>query len=103
MSASEPHTLVRMKTARRWLLAAPDKTPYYVDGSKRRGKLDTPQEISRLATYDDAGAALAKYGPGWHLGYALGPDGEGGYWQGIDLDKIDDNLLVGFADERHQH
>lgn len=92
------NTLAAMKNSRRWLIASPDKVPHYIDGTMRSGKLDTPEDAARLASYGDATGALSKSGPGWHLGFALGPDGESGYWQGIDLDKIDDNLLVGFAD-----
>lgn len=91
-------TLAAMKNSRRWLIASPGKVPRYVDGTKRRGKLDTPEDAARLASYDEAIGARSKSGPDWHLGLALGPDSEGGYWQGIDLDKIDDNLLAGFAD-----
>lgn len=82
-----------MKAARRWLLAAPDKAPHYLDGSKRRGKLDSPEDIACLASYEGAKAALALCGPGWHLGFALGPDGNGGFWQGEDFDDIDGNVL----------
>ena len=91
-------TFDEMKAAERWLIASPSKVPHYIDGTNRRGKLDTPDDTAHLASYDEAIAALTKYGPGWRLGFALGPDGAGGYWQGIDLDKIDDNLLAGFAE-----
>ena len=87
-----------MKSSRRWLIASPDKVPHYIDGTKRWGQLDSPEDITRLANYDEAKAALATYGAGWHLGFALGPDGEGGNWQGIDFDKIEDNLIAGFVD-----
>ena len=77
-----------MKAARRWLLADAVKVPYYVDGRKRQGTLDADADRAALATYTEAQAALAKAPDGWLLGFALGPDGEG-FWQGIDLDKID--------------
>lgn len=102
-----PSTIAVMKAARRWLLwqevirpgkSKPDKVPFYIDGTNRCGKLDSPEDLVRLATYSDAKAAMLKCGPGWHLGFALGPDGEGGCWQGIDFDNIDDNLLAGFVD-----
>ncbi len=98
IARSEKSTWALMKGARRWLIATPEKVPHYIDRTKRGGKLDTPEDTARLASYGEAVDALSRSGPGWHLGFALGPDGEGGYWQGIDLDKIDDNLLVGFAD-----
>ncbi len=90
--------LARMKAARHWLLASPDKVPHYIDGTRRRGALDTPEDVARLAAYGEAGAALLQCGPGWRLGFALGPDGEGENWQGIDFDKVDDNSLGMFVD-----
>ena len=92
-------TLAGMKRASRWLLASPDKIPHYINGKARRGKLDTLEDLAQFANYEDASAALAKYGSRWNLGFALGPDCEGGYWQGIDFDKIDDNFLAQFVDE----
>lgn len=87
-----------MRASLRWLLASPEKVPHYIDGTRRRGLLDMPEDVERLATYAEAKAALLQYGPGWHLGFALGPDGEGGHWQGIDLDSIDANGLGELAD-----
>lgn len=86
-----------MQQARRWLLwksepqpggKKPRKTPYYADGTRRRGKLDTQADWSRLSTFDDAIAAYSQGGYSG-LGFALGPDGGGFYWQGIDLDGTD--------------
>lgn len=74
-----------MRGARRWLLHR-DKRPHYVDGSPR-SKTDTPEDAARLATFEDAVAQLAS-GAYDGLGFALGPDGSGNYWQGIDLDDI---------------
>jgi len=70
--------------ARRWLLWDEDKQPYYVDGTPRRGQLDTPEDIARLATYDDALNALI-FGEREYagLGFALG-----NHWQGFDADKL---------------
>lgn len=87
-----------MKAAKRWLICSPDKVPYYIDGTPRRGVLDTPEDRARLGSYIDALAALARCPPGWYLGFALGEDGEGGCWQGIDFDAIEDNLLTMFVD-----
>lgn len=94
-----------MKAAERWLLwksepnddptKKPRKVPYYVTGKRRGGTstariaLDSPEDVAQLATYDEACAALAFY-PGYAgLGFALGPDGTGQHWQGIDLDNLD--------------
>lgn len=88
-----------MAEARRWLLwrlipatdptKKPRKVPYYVCGTPRNGVLDTDEDLSRLATLDAALVALAS-GSYTGLGFALGPDGTGNYWQGIDLDNITD-------------
>lgn len=86
-----------MRAQRRWLVASPDKVPFYITGQKRNGALDGPADTDQLATYDDAKAVVAARGNGWHLGFALGPDGTGGHWQGIDLDKIVDNRLADLA------
>jgi hypothetical protein len=87
-----------MLQAKRWLLRNAGKQPFYVDGTPRSGKLDTPEELARLVTYDEATAALAASGGRFAgLGFALGPDGAGGCWQGIDLDKISDNQLSDLA------
>ncbi len=74
----------------------PLKVPHYVNGSTR-GTTDTPDDWAHLATYDDAKAALAQRGIGWGLAFALGPDGTGGHWQGIDLDDIVGNRLADLA------
>lgn len=86
-----------MQARRRWLVASPDKIPFYVSGQVRKGTLDSPADVEQLANYGDAKAHLATRGNGWHLGFALGPDGTGGQWQGIDLDKIVDNQLADLA------
>jgi hypothetical protein len=84
--------------ARRWILWAevpnpdptkkPRKVPYYVDG-KPREDTDTPEDMARLATYDDALNAFV-FGDRDYagLGFALGPDGTGNHWQGFDADKL---------------
>ena len=86
-----------MKAQRRWLVASPAKVPFYITGQMRNGVLDSPADTDQLASYDDAKAVVAARGEGWHLGFALGPDGTGGHWQGIDLDKIVDNRLADLA------
>ncbi len=85
-----------MKAQRRWLVANPEKVPYYTTGG-RRVATDTSEDLAQLAAYDEAKAVLAARGDGWHLGFALGPDGTGGHWQGIDLDKVVDNRLAEVA------
>jgi hypothetical protein len=92
-----PSTFAFMRAARRWLIASPDKKPFYANGQARHGTLDSPEDIAQFATYDEARAALEKRGEGWLLGFALGPDGNGGHWQGVDLDDIPENGLVDLA------
>lgn len=86
-----------MQQARRWLVwkyesgptKKPRKVPYYVNG-KRRGvgiALDAPEDIAQLATFEHALQAK-KNGSYAGLGFALGPDGTGNYWQGVDLDAL---------------
>lgn len=87
---------LKMREAKRWLLHR-DKVPHYVDGALR-SKTDTPEDAARLATFEDAVAKLA--GGNWTgLGFALGPDGTGNHWQGIDLDKVAENNLGDLADD----
>ncbi len=85
-----------MREARRWLLWRYEpnpnggkdlKVPYYHDGSRRRGAQGTDADLARMGSFDEACAALAA-GRYTGLGFALGPDGTGNYWQGIDLDSI---------------
>jgi hypothetical protein len=89
-------TFLCMATARRWLLASPDKVPHYVSGQKRNGTLDTPEDLAQLAPYHLALEALEAR-PGWLLGFALGPDGSGRHWQGVDFDKVSANRLADLA------
>lgn len=86
-----------MKAQRRWLVANPDKVPFYISGQMRSGTLDAEADLAQLSSYADAKAVVDARGDGWHLGFALGPDGSGGHWQGIDLDKIVDNRLADIA------
>jgi len=86
-----------MQTARRWLVwrlvphkdptKKPRKVPFYLDGAPRNGALDTPADLARLGTLDDALKVLAT-GRYTGLGFALGQDGPA-CWQGIDLDHTD--------------
>lgn len=91
-----PALPAEMLQARRWLLwksipnqdptKKPRKIAYYVNGSTR-GVTDTPDDYANLATYDDACKVLARGGYAG-LGFALGPDGTGNHWQGVDFDDI---------------
>ena len=75
----------QMRSAKRWLLHSV-KIPYYVNGSRRSGKLDSPEEVARLATFDDVLAALRAAPNRWAgIGIALGGDGAD-IIAGIDLD-----------------
>jgi putative DNA primase/helicase len=86
-----------MRTARRWLAwravqsnpnQKPRKVPYYTTGEPRSGTLDGAEDVARLASFDQAVAVL-QTGEYAGLGFALGPDGGGGCWQGIDLDDVE--------------
>lgn len=84
-----------MKRARRWLVwkfgpipapgKKPRKIPIYVSGELRE-KTDTPEDVARLATYEEAERVARGSGGLLKLGFALGSDGGGGYWQGYDSD-----------------
>lgn len=97
-----------MRHATRWLVwrsvknsgrPKAAKIPYYVSG-KERGKgiaLDSEEDIAQLVTFEEAQAA-SKSGKFSGLGFALGPDGTGNFWQGIDLDGITENGLETISD-----
>lgn len=79
-----PH---QMREAKRWLLRK-EKVPYYLNGMPRSGKLDSPEDQASLGAFEAALAALSNHSSEWGLGFALGPDGTGQHWQGIDFDHI---------------
>jgi len=100
-------TIAAMKGAKRWLIwrevsapgrTKPRKVPYYVTGQPR-GETGTGEDAALLATLEEAKAALAKLSTGWGLGFGLGPDGNGGCWQGIDLDGVEERGLTELAAE----
>ena len=109
--ANSFHVPSLMRQARRWLVwraepntdpsKKPRKVPYYANGC-RRGKTDTPEDWASLVSFDEAQAALhqaARNGaPYTGFGFALGPDGSGSFWQGVDLDDLTDNRLEAEAD-----
>lgn len=92
MRGSLPPILLGIK---RWLLwrnepreGANRKVPYYANGKRRQGTLDTEADWANLVTFDVAMAAY-KAGNYSGLGLALGPLGDGNYLQGIDGDYIE--------------
>ncbi|SEN09964.1 RecA-family ATPase [Luteibacter sp. UNCMF331Sha3.1] len=94
MAASFDELPESMRAARRWLLWREEpsdsksrKVPFYTTGVHRHGQLDTAVDTNSLATFDDAVAVLAAGGY-TGLGFALGADGTGNYWQGIDFDDV---------------
>lgn len=87
-----------MRQAPRWLLwreepsvgdKKPRKVPYYVSGVPRHGILDSAEDQGALVTLEQAVQALSPQYAG--LGFALGPDGSGNHWQGIDLDALSEH------------
>lgn len=62
------------------------KTPYYASGTRRRGRLDTPEDLAQLVSFDEACEAL-RLGDYAGLGFALTGTGVGAF----DLDHILDN------------
>lgn len=89
-------TRALMKASKRWLICC-NKVPHYIGGAPRKGKLDSQEDMARLATYEDAKADVALRGADWSLGFALGPDDKGGYWQGIDFDNVAERRLADLA------
>lgn len=68
----------QMKTAKAFLLwklegggVKPSKVPYYITGTARKGRMDAPDDLAQLATFD---ASLAAYQEGgWNgIGIAVG-------------------------------
>lgn len=99
-------TFESMVTSRRWLLwqsipqpgKKPLKVPHYVSGRKR-GTTDTPEDWAQLTSYHEAKEALEAKDGGWGLAFALGPDGTGLNWQGVDFDDVQQNGLATLANE----
>lgn len=106
------HIPPEMKAARRWVLwrqearlgsDKPSKLPYYANGKERGkgGKLDDEKDLAQLVVLDEVLAVL-EHPAGKHyegIGFALGPDGTGNSWQGIDLDHIREKGLTKLAGE----
>lgn len=97
-----------MRAAPIWLLwkaivepgkSKPRKVPYYLNGAVRSGVLDSPDDRAQLGTYEQAAAAYGNSGGAYAgLAIALGPDGRGGHWQGIDLDDMVAKGVTDIAD-----
>jgi hypothetical protein len=76
----------------------PIKVPYYAHGGRRHGQLDGPEDRARLVGYAEALAQHERLAGAYEgLAVALGPDGRGGCWQGIDLDNIEQRGLADIA------
>ena len=101
-------TRAKMHEARRWLIwkygpkpkgKKPRKLPYYVGGNSREKPLDCESDWSQLASYEKA-VAWCEAHPEFRLGFALGPDGSGNYWQGLDFDNTLDGCkeLPGYVE-----
>jgi hypothetical protein len=93
-----------MRNSCRWLLwrqepgaagKKPRKAPYYANGCPRQGELDSPGDMANFATFEDAFRQL-QTGRYTGLGFALGPDGTGNSWQGIDLDDVPNRPELGY-------
>lgn len=83
----------QMRAAKRWLVwrqFGSRKVPFYASGAARAAT-DTPEDAALLATFDDALAVVANY---TGLAFALGPDGTGNHWQGVDLDKLSERPVL---------
>lgn len=99
-----------MLNAKRWVLwkKIPNKTagkkdlkvPFYANGLARGsgGELDSEKDILNLVAFKEI---IKVFDPKKYtgLGFALGPDGTGNYWQGIDLDKISEHPELGYIQE----
>ena len=95
-----------MKASKRWLVWTPEKQPFYPNGCPRQGRLDAEEDLQSLGTYGEACATLINNTKRFSgIGFALGPDGTGNYWQGIDLDDLSaeelqeaSKLLIGYVE-----
>jgi hypothetical protein len=95
MNTSTLHT---MKIAKRWVLRN-GKVPFYAASLSPRGTTDTAEDLAQLMTYAEATQQLKQHQQngkaiGFELGFALGPDDSGNFWQGIDLDNLSAKKLM---------
>jgi hypothetical protein len=94
-----------MRNAKRWLLwkSVPNKDetkksrklPFYADGTPRRGQLDSKGDLNRMVSLDIA-CQMLYAGDYSGIGFALGADGTGNYWQGLDFDKVSQHPELGY-------
>jgi hypothetical protein len=61
------------------------KLPFYVSGKPRQKPLDCESDWQQLVSYEEA-VAFCRANPEYRVGFALGPDGGGNCWQGLDFD-----------------
>lgn len=102
-AAQRPSALEIMKSQRRWLFwreepnpnpeRKPLKIPYYPNGTRRSGTLDTDSDLQQLVSFEDA-CRIFSQGGYTGLAFALGPDGSGHYWQGVDVDDVSKTQLA---------
>lgn len=88
-----------MRQARRWMVWRSEdnrKVPYYVSGRRRNGTLDTETDMAQFGTFEQAIAVVGRFDG---LAFALGPDGTGDYWQGVDLDDVAEHGLHSVVDD----
>ncbi|MES2898687.1 MAG: AAA family ATPase [Pseudomonadota bacterium] len=96
-----------MRNARRWMVwklvenTDPSKkgrkVPHYANGAHRE-TTDTAADLRQLATLDEAIAAC-QGGAYTGLGFALGPDWSGSYWQGVDFDGLSSRQNLAYLAE----
>ncbi|MCC7100275.1 MAG: AAA family ATPase [Rubrivivax sp.] len=106
LRAQFEHVPPELRAARQWLAyriephadptKKPRKVPYYVTGGRREGTLDTPEDMARLVTFDEALDAWQRLGPAVYSGLAVALNNG---WQGIDFDDVPQNQLADLANE----
>jgi hypothetical protein len=93
-SGAGSSALLDMKAVLRWLVwkygpkpkgKKAKKVPLYVNGKPRQKPLDCESDWQQLVSYEEA-VAFCRANPDYRVGFALGPDGSGNCWQGLDFD-----------------
>lgn len=96
--ANVPRALQELPVWLLWKDEGRRKVPYYTNGSRRRGRLDSPQDRAKLVSFEAAAAALPRVSRASGLGIALGRVPESDVLlSGIDLDHC---YADGVLDER---
>lgn len=89
------HVPEQLRAAPVWLLHDARKVPYYVQGARRHGVLDSPEDRALLVTFERAAAALRRSRQACGLGIALGRVDDETIICGIDLDHcIDEHDML---------